>query len=434
MHDPIPFDRVTELIGGAEPSRQRAALHGAWREYAANAAQPYAWSTFAKYSRERFAEADEWALNQRAAEKLTPWQDGARASPRVLVLGPYASLRVRGGALEIEHGPHDARQTIRLDIVADPKPRAILFDSHGEFMTGEAIRWCARYSINLALPGGPGCLITMVESALETKTNTMTRMRDIDPSIIRAQCAADPVKIAREIVQAKIGAELNATVREPETRRREVAEWEARLIAARSASEIMMIESHAAASYWRAFRDAGLRERKNGNLPRSWLRFAQRNKGAAFLGNQHASHPINAMLNYCYIVEAGRLAKVLAAQGLCLSIGYLHSDKAGRNSLVWDAIEPIRPVIDAKVFEFIAEHEFARSDFPQAGANVFRLSREVTQLLLHRSSLPRREIEGVAEWMVNIIRQTESFRASPTGAGRPSGSRWPRRPGGGPKS
>jgi CRISPR/Cas system-associated endonuclease Cas1 len=72
-------------------------------------------------------------------------------------------------------------------------------------------------------------------------------------------------------------------------------------------------------------------ERKNGNLPRSWLRFAQRNKGAAFLGNQHASHPLNAMLNYCYIVEAGRLAKALAAQGLCLSIGFLHSDKKGRN-------------------------------------------------------------------------------------------------------
>jgi hypothetical protein len=36
------------------------------------------------------------------------------------------------------------------------------------------------------------------------------------------------------------------------------------------------------------------------------------------------------MLNYCYIVEAGRLAKALAARGLALPIGYLHSDKKGR--------------------------------------------------------------------------------------------------------
>ena len=404
LHDRIPYDRVASLIADAEPSEQPAVLHDAWRDYAAKAARPYAWTTFAQYARNHLIETGDWSL-KRGKEKLMPWQDGARASPRVLVLGAYAALRVRGGALEIEHGPHDDRKTIRIDIDAEPKPRAILFDSHGEFMTGEAIRWCARYSINLALPGGPGRLITMVETALETKTNTMTRMRDIDPSIIRAQCAAGPAKVAREIVRAKICSELKSTIPDSEARKREFEKWEIKLNSARSVAEIMTIESHAARGYWRTFGDAGLRERKNGNLPRSWLRFAQRNKGAAFLGNQHASHPINAMLNYCYIVEAGRLAKALASQGLCLSIGYLHSDKRGRNSLVWDAIEPLRPAIDAKVFEFIAEHEFARCDFPQSGYNVHRLSRDVTQLLLHSASLPARDIDGAADWMARTIRR-----------------------------
>ncbi len=319
--------------------------------------------------------------------------------------------------MSLEHGAFVGirnRKTIRIDIDAEPKPRAILFDSHGEFMTGEAIRWCARYSINLALPGGPGRLFSKVETALESKTNTMTRMRDIDPSIVRAQCAADPAKIAREIVRAKIGAELKATIPDAEARRREFEEWDIKLNLARSVAEIMTIESHAARGYWRTFRDAGLRERKNGNLPRSWLRFAQRNKGAAFLGNQHASHPINAMLNYCYIVEAGRLAKALVAQGLCLSIGYLHSDKKGRNSLVWDAIEPLRPAIDAKVFEFVAEHEFARSDFPQSGYNVHRLSRNVTQLLLHSAALSAREIGDAADWMARTIRRCAVHSSRPT--------------------
>jgi CRISPR-associated protein Cas1 len=404
FHDPIPYDRVAELISDAEPAQQSAVLHDAWRAYAAKAVRPYAWKTFAHYAREHFMETGDWSL-ERGKERLTPWQDGARASPRVLVLGAYAALRVRGGALEIEHGPHNDRVTIRIDIDAEPKPRAILFDSHGEFMTGEAIRWCARYSISLALPGGPGRLIAMVETALETKTNTMTRMRDIDPMIIRAQCAADPVKMAREIVRAKIGAELKATIPDAPARKRQFDQWDIKLNSVRSVAEIMIVESRAAASYWRTFRDAGLRERKNGNLPRSWLRFAQRNKGAAFLGNQHASHPINAMLNYAYIVEAGRLAKALAANGLCLSIGFLHSDKKGRNSLVWDAIESLRPAIDAKVFAFIEAHEFSRGDFPQSGYNVHRLSRDVTQLLLHRASLAAREIDDAAAWMVNAIQR-----------------------------
>jgi hypothetical protein len=42
LHDPIPYERVAELIGDAEPARQPAALHDAWREYAAKATRSYA--------------------------------------------------------------------------------------------------------------------------------------------------------------------------------------------------------------------------------------------------------------------------------------------------------------------------------------------------------------------------------------------------------
>ena len=83
------------------------------------------------------------------------------------------------------------------------------------------------------------------------------------------------------------------------------------------------------------------------------------------------------MLNYAYVVEAGRLAKALAARGLALQIGYLHSDKTGRNSLVWDCIEPLRPIIDARVFRYIEGREFKRTDFVQTTASTYRLERDV---------------------------------------------------------
>jgi hypothetical protein len=40
LHDPIPYERVAELIGTAEPSQQFAILHDAWRTYAATAGGP----------------------------------------------------------------------------------------------------------------------------------------------------------------------------------------------------------------------------------------------------------------------------------------------------------------------------------------------------------------------------------------------------------
>ena len=158
-----------------------------------------------------------------------------------------------------------------------------------------------------------------------------------------------------------------------------------------------------AAAYWRAFRDLGLRERKGGDLPRSWLRFANRQKGVQFLGSKHASHPINAMLNYAYVVEAGRLARALTAAGFALPIGFLHSDKHGRNSLVWDAIEPLRPLIDARVFKFIAQREFVRSDFPQAGRNAHRIDRAIIAELLRVSLLSWERHEDAARWMERTI-------------------------------
>jgi hypothetical protein len=58
------------------------------------------------------------------------------------------------------------------------------------------------------------------------------------------------------------------------------------------------------------------------DLPRSWLRFASRQKGAQFLRSRHAAHPINATLNYCYVVKARRLARAFTAIGLALPIGF----------------------------------------------------------------------------------------------------------------
>ena len=78
---------------------------------------------------------------------------------------------------------------------------------------------------------------------------------------------------------------------------------------ARSVAEIMIVESHAAASNWRTFRDVGLRERKNGNLPRSWLRFAQRNKARHSSETSTPLTPSMQCSTIAYIVEAGGLPR-----------------------------------------------------------------------------------------------------------------------------
>ena len=326
------------------------------------------------------------------------------------MLGANVSLRVRRGALEIDHGPAAERICQRIDIDDSP-PCAILFDGLGGLLTADAIRFCSRRGVVIVMPDGPGSMMTVLHSAAEASDSAA--LRDVGPAIVRAQCKADPVQVAGAIVRAKIAADAKGLGPRVMPRDRStIARCEAKLTEARSVAEIVIIEARAGAVYWRSWRDLGLVPRRGADLPRSWLRFANRNKGAEFLGNKHASHPINAMLNYVIVVEAGRLARALTAKGMALQVGFLHADKYGRNSLVWDCIEPLRARINASVFRFIGGREFSRADFPPCGVKVHRVARPVIAELLKRCLLPDRDIIDAAEWLAALVIAHKSARSS----------------------
>ena len=95
-----------------------------------------------------------------------------------------------------------------------------------------------------------------------------------------------------------------------------------------------------------------------------------------------------------------------------MQIGFLHSDKHGRNSLVWDCIEPLRARINARVFAFVASREFARADFPAAGVKTHRIARPVITELLKRCLLPDRDILNAATWLRDLVMQCGAGRAA----------------------
>jgi CRISP-associated protein Cas1 len=59
--------------------------------------------------------------------------------------------------------------------------------------------------------------------------------------------------------------------------------------------------------------------------------------------NRHATHPLNAMLNYAYAVLESQVRIATVAQGLDPTIGYLHTSRHSRVALVYDLMEPLRP-------------------------------------------------------------------------------------------
>ncbi len=64
--------------------------------------------------------------------------------------------------------------------------------------------------------------------------------------------------------------------------------------------------------------------------------------------------PINAALNYCYMVLCSLVSREISASGYLTALGIHHTNHANSFNLSCDLMEPFRPLVDKFVFENIS--------------------------------------------------------------------------------
>jgi CRISPR-associated endonuclease Cas1 len=98
----------------------------------------------------------------------------------------------------------------------------------------------------------------------------------------------------------------------------------------KSLAALLGIEGRTAQAYFAAWQSIpiqwkGLTRRA---IPEDWHRVGQRQSliGTRTKGrNRHASHPVNAMLNYAYAILESQVRMQIVAEGFDPTIGYLHT-------------------------------------------------------------------------------------------------------------
>jgi CRISP-associated protein Cas1 len=100
------------------------------------------------------------------------------------------------------------------------------------------------------------------------------------------------------------------------------------------------------------------------------------------------------MLNYAYGVLQGQFPSSLIATGFDPACGILHIDKVGRASLVFDAMEPLRPVVDGLVLGFLAGTTFRPGDMQQGTDGVCRLHPQLARTLVERCRVPDAAVQA----------------------------------------
>ncbi len=159
-----------------------------------------------------------------------------------------------------------------------------------------------------------------------------------------------------------------------------------------SISDVIGIEGYAAGTYFQAWSSLPLKWKGIGRrpIPNHWPQVGSRSSVTRQkAANRHASHPVNAMLNYAYAVLESQVRIQVVSEGYDPSIGYLHAYEPDRPALVLDLMEPLRPAVDRRVLEFVQSHTFHPADFTIRNDGVCRLNPEMAKSIVASTSMGR---------------------------------------------
>jgi len=304
-----------------------------------------------------------------------------------LVLGAGAKVTVRLGQLFVEDGIGPARRTRTFPRVAPPTKRLsrLVVEAGSGLVTLDALSWCRALGVvvvGLDRDGEPAwsTLPDGARDARLTRALALAGARGDDP----VGCA-----IVNHVLRAKLTGEAN--VLRNLLQRRDAAETIASLAtcieAAATTDEARQLEASAAAIYFDAWSDHAacvpvFARRDASRVPSSWSTYhGRRSAIGAGATNRRASHPTNAILNYCFTLLRAEAAIALTRLGLDPSLGVLHADTVGRDSLACDLAEVARPAVERYVLDLLATRSFRRVDFLEGPSGEVRLGMSLRQEL-----------------------------------------------------
>jgi CRISP-associated protein Cas1 len=283
-------------------------------------------------------------------------------------------------------------------------PRIVLLDADG-LISIDGVAWLADQAIPLVMLDWQGHVLSVLGG----------RPTAPDPKLWVAQVAAQTngagLWLAIQLVRDKLTASIETLETLPPSLRREHAigrvKWELTTLTdmpPTTIDDLRLIEGRGALSYFAAWQDLPIRwkGRNRQAVPPEWERIGWR---ASLLGrtNRNVSHPVNAMLNYAYGCLEAQMRIAVIAAGLEPTIGYLHANHPGRVALVYDLMEPLRPLVDRQVLDFVESHTLAASDFFMTQRGVCRLHPQLARRMAS-TSIPERTVREVAsKTLVSLI-------------------------------
>jgi CRISPR-associated endonuclease Cas1 len=319
----------------------------------------------------------------------------------VTLFGYGIQARVDRGHLLVEDGIGVDRHRARFPRVGHGLRRLVVIGADG-MVSFAALRWLADQDAAFVMLDRDGSVLT-----------TTGPVRPSDARLRRAQAMAlqtgAALRITRELIAQKlVGQEQVARNRLLDSTTADaIARFRAEVATAESIATIRLLESQGAAAYWSAWRTLPINFPRNDlhRVPDHWRSFGTRISPLS--GSPRlAVNPANAMLNYLYALLESEARLAVAALGLDPGIGVLHVDRANRDSLACDLMEPVRPQVDAFVLDWITREPLSRQWFFEQRDGNCRLMAPFAVRLSETVPTWGRAVAPFAEWVAHTLWST----------------------------
>ena len=342
---------------------------------------------------------DDWAERclfwlSAAAVRQRPLRYRRQTHEPLVLTGHGMRLCIEHGALVVRNGFTHYPQRVeehrffRGDRILPS--RIIVIDGSGT-LSFDVLSWLSEQSIPLIRISWRGEVVTALGRGQGVNSKQVAVQLDAQRDGRRLHFA---ISLIREKIRNSIGtldvavpksaASANALAK----LQREASELDKRH--PKTIPKLLAIEGRAAFAYFNAWQSLPLRWSGTARhpIPQDWYQVGQRQSFARKKGrNRNASHPLNAILNYAYAVLESQARIEVVAAGFDPSIGFLHASGLGRPAFVLDLMEPLRPLVDRKVLEFVQGHTFHPADFTIRSDGVCRLNPEMARNVTKRIEL-----------------------------------------------
>jgi CRISP-associated protein Cas1 len=325
---------------------------------------------------------------QKIAPKSRQFLKRAGIAEPLILTGHGVSLRIDHGSLLVRNGfthyPQDREQWRFFSGDWRLPSRIVLLDVDGG-ISFDALAWLGTRQIPLVQINWRGD-VTNIVGIVGTAVNSRLAERQI-----AARAGRQRVRIAHELIVQKVSNSIatlrssfpNSPIAKSAAKKLRVELVNLKRRIPPSVGHLMGIEGRVGFAYFNAWRSHPLNwsDTTRRLIPDDWHRIGQRSSKVAKQSNpnRYATHPFNAMLNYAYGVLETQVRRQIVASGLDPAIGYLHGSYGGKQALVFDLMEPMRPVVDLKVLQFMQRETFAPGDFVLLDDGVCRLNPQLAR-------------------------------------------------------